>query len=242
MMDDSSQDKSSGFDWKYITWPFAIIGLLGVAFLIFIATTVLSFGRDHGEPVVAVQDNGQEVSLQLGGIRALPGTPYWAVQVREERDVAGSYSKGYSDPIRNVLLLEEATGKSIRLLPTHNQRIESVSYWSKNGPATHEDSPSEMSVTDAVQAAEAPDQPSSAVYYIMTINLEKDGRTRQNLLIGHIATQDNSVVLDGLTQVDETWSLGPDKMAVLARKDGALFYHIIDLANRKVLLSQKLKI
>lgn len=248
-MDEATETKSGGFQWQYITWPFAIIGVLGLAFVIFAAVSFFSFDRPSLDPVVAVQEDGKAIAFQLGGIQQLPGTPYWAVQVHEERgDDVGSYSKGYDRDIRNVLLLEEATGKSVRLLPTHNQKIEIVSYWSKTGPVDEHDGGAESAAINAAEAAAAgagpPTQASkaTAIYFVMLVQTLQDGKARQDMIIGDIAAQDHDVVLTGLSEVEQYWSIGPNKMAVLARKDGALFYYIVDMANRKVQLTRKVAI
>jgi hypothetical protein len=245
-MDEATQEKSGGFKWQYITWPFAIIGVLGLAFVTLAAVTLFSFDRPISDPVVAVQEDGKAIAFQLGGIQRLPGTLYWAVQVHEERgDDVGSYGKGYDRDIRNVLLLEEATGKSVRLLPTHDQKIATVSYWSKTGPVDDHD---EDAASNAAEAAAAGARPqtqnakATAVYYIMFVQQPEDGKVRQVMIIGDIATQDHDKVLNGLSEVEQFWSIGPEKMAVLARKDGALFYYIIDMANRKIVLTQKVAI
>lgn len=243
-MDEATEVKSGGFKWQYIIWPFAIIGVLGLALVIFVALSLYSFDRPRPDPVVAVQENGEPIAFQLGGVRRVPGTPYWAVQVREERDNMGSFSKGYDGTIRNVLLLEESTGKSLRLLPSHNQKIETVSFWSKTGPVDDSDGNKEVSVTEAAAGAEprTEKQASTAVYYIMFVHTLEDGKSRQALLIGEIVTQDHNVVVSGLSEIEDYWPLRPDTMALLARKDGALFYYIIDLANRKILLARKVAI
>ncbi len=248
-MDEATETKSGGFQWQYITWPFAIVGLIGLAVVIYIAFVLFSFERPRAEPVVAVQADGKPIAFQLGGIQRLPGTPYRAVQVHEERgEDIGSYSKGYDRDIRNVLLLEEATGKSLRLLPTHDQEIETVSFWSKFGPVDGANVDAESAAMKAAEAAvagiETPAQntKATAVYYIIFVQNPKNGKARQDIIIGDIATQDHNVVLNGLSDVEQYWSIGPDKLAVLARKDGALFYFIIDMANRKVILTQKVEI
>jgi hypothetical protein len=131
-----------------------------------------------------------------------------------------------------VILLDQASGASRRILPDNSREIAGV--WLL--PASAGASPDEP--VDPLGAA--PSKPQTSAYYVLAVNQQQGGL--KDLLVGDLASGKQSFVLSGIDGIDEIWMLSPTRIALLLRDKMKLHYRVIDVPTLKVVASRPVDI
>lgn len=218
----------------WIVWLFAIVGVLGVIAFIMLAIMVFGFpGRMEPAEVVAEASRIRFVVRDAAPIR---GTNL--VQITIAAGPEGSpYSSGRGDDERNILLLDRASGAVRRLLPDNDRRI-ARSYFL---PAQAEASPGPSeAVVGERDTDDATPPPPPAYFALLVAQPAHDDRF--DLLIGTLADERGNFTMQGLAGVDGVWMHSPTQIALIVREGLNLFYRVVDIPSRRIVLSRRIAI
>jgi len=212
----------------WIIWLFAIVGVLGMVALIFLAVAVLNFGRMQ-EPAEVAGDTPEDVfTVQNAG--PIEGTNFIKIEIGRGDD-RGSYSSTTSE-LRNILLLDKRTGVSRKLLPDNSRRIVHSYFLPAEADATV--------TADSVMAG-APEAAAPAAYYALLVERTgEDGRL--DMLVGSLADARQAFVMPGVEGVDGVWMQSATRIGLVAREGRNLYYRVIDVPSLRVVLSRRIAI
>lgn len=214
--------------WRWLLWPFVILGVFAAIALIWLMVVVLDFGGGRREgPVIAKA--GEERRFDVGQIKPLDGTPLITIEIREAFS-SGTISKG-SD-VRNVLLLDRSTGRSRRILPDNTRQISGLRYLPDGGgTALVMDGVSvvEESGKDAARRKRKP-----ARFIVFELSDPAHREKGVELMVSEVAAGEAAAVLRGIDGIDHLEMLDEDHASVIVREKGQLRFKVLDLPARKV--------
>lgn len=219
----------------WIIWVFAIVGLFGVAALIYIAATILSF-ESAGPPPAEVIGEGPELSFVVSGVQLLEGSNLLQINIAAaragRRTALGSYSGGGED-LRNIILLDRTSGATRRILPDNGRHI--AQSWFLPAQADILVPPSGERVADNERPPPPP------VYFALLVARSEHGDLF-DLLIGTLADGGQGYAMQGLEGVESVWMQTPSRIGFIVRERLNLYYRIVDIPTRRVVLSRRIAI
>jgi hypothetical protein len=217
----------------WIIWLFAIVGLLGVLAFIILVTLIAEGGRQR-EPAAVVAETST-IRFVVRDATPIRGTNFVQITIAAGPE-ASPYSSGRGDDQRNILLLDRSNGAVRRLLPDNSRRIVR-SYFL---PARAEAAPAPDAIfTTPERETDTPPAP-PAYFALLVAQPDQDGRL--DLLIGALADERQSFTMRGLAGVDGVWMQSPTQMAFIVREGLTLFYRIVDIPSRRIVLSRRIAI
>ena len=218
----------------WLVWPFALIGLLGIVAIIFIAFVLFDTQQSYQPAKVA--GAAPEITFTLGDAREVHGTNLLHIEVAVTRGSGGGSSgyQGRQEDIRNILLLDKASGASRKLLPDNSRRIASSRYFPAEAQLVDPDGFDSMEVD-----SNEPGPPSE--YYALTVEAADEARGI-DLLIGELRSGRQAYVMRGLDGIDSMWTHSPTQLGFLVRERLALYHRIVDIPTLKVVQSRQVKV
>ena len=218
----------------WIIWIFAIVGLLGVAAFIYIAATILSV-ESRGPPPAEVVGEGPEPSFVVSSVQLLEGSNLLQINIAARaggRTALGSYSGGGED-LRNIILLDRTSGATRRILPDNGRHI--AQSWFLPAQADILVPPA----GDRIADSERPPPP-PAFFALLVARPEHDDLF--DLLIGTLADGGQGYAMQGLEGVESVWMQTPSRIGFIVRERLNLYYRIVDIPTRRVVLSRRIAI
>lgn len=216
----------------WLVWPFALIGLLGVLAMIFIAFVL--FGTQRNYQPAKVAGGAPDVTFTISNAREIRGTNLLHMDIAVTRGGGGG-SSGYSgrqEDIRNVLLLDKASGASRKLLPNNSRRIAGSRYFSAKEDLV------DLDGFDFQQSGvDEPGPPFE--YYALTVEASDDSG-RVDLLVGELRTGRQAYIMGGLDGIDAMWTHSPTQLGFLVRERLGLYHRIVDIPTLKVIQSKRI--
>jgi hypothetical protein len=215
----------------WLVWPFALIGLLGILAMIFIAFVL--FGTQRNYQPAKIAGAAPDVTFTVANAREVRGTNLLHMDIAVTRGGGGSSAySGRQEDIRNILLLDKASGASRKLLPDNGRRIASSHYFSAKGDLVDQNG------FDALEAG--PDEPGPPFeYYALTVEVADDSG-RVDLLVGELRTGKQAYIMSGLDGIDAMWTHGPTQLGFLVRERLGLYHRIVDIPTLKVIQSKRI--
>ena len=225
----------TGTHW--IVWIFAIVGVFGV--IAFIMLTVMFFGDQRRHQPAEVVAETSTIHFVVRDAAPIRGTNLVRIGIAAgpERGPS-SYSSGGMDDERNILLLDRTSGAIRRLLPDNSRRIARSYFLPARAEAAVDSSDEAVAVREAA-ADESPAVP-PAYYALLIAQAERDDSL--DLVIGALADEQHGFTMPGLAGVDGVWMQSPTQMALIVREGLNLFYRIVDIPSRRVVLSRRIAI
>jgi hypothetical protein len=168
----------------------------------------------------------------------LPGTNLVRIDIAagSDRPGYGSLSRGLDD-LRNILLLDRTSGDVRRLLPDNNRRI-AASYFLPARADVTAPSPGEL-ITVREEGSEE-DMPPPAYFALLVTQPNQEDRF--DLLVGTLAGPETGYVMRGLEGIDSVWMQSPTRAGLVVRERMNLYYRIVDIPARRVILSRRIAI
>ena len=222
-----------GIHW--IVWIFAIVGVLGA--IAFIMLAVMIFGVQRRSQPAEVAAEASTVNFVIRDATPIHGTNLVRIEIGAGPE-PGPSSYGGRNEERNILLLDRTSGAVRRLLPDNSRRIAS-SYFLPARAEAAIDSDEEVVVDRAAAATQSP--PAPPAYFVLLVE-QADHDDRFDLLIGALADEQHGFTMPGLAGVDGVWMHSPTQMALIVREGLNLFYRIVDIPSRRVVLSRRIAI
>jgi hypothetical protein len=217
---------------QWLTWLFAGIGVIGLVAIIFLAMFVYDLDRPH-QPAKVV-DEKQRTTLTIGEPSPVPGTNLLEMDVSASEGDYGSLSSRNGD-VRNILLVDRATGASRRLLPDNVHHIVQSGFYPAD-TQLHERSEGAVAGVGGGDESKAP-----AAYYLLAIRRDDDPQ-RQDVLIGILASGRQGVVMRGIDGIDQKWMMSPTQMGLIVRERLGLYYRVVDVPSFRVVVSKRIAI
>ncbi len=219
---------------QWLTWLFAGLGVIGVVAIIFLALAVYDVGRPYRPAKVA--DEKQQTVLTVGKPQAVHGTNLFEMDVAASESGPGSFSGGRGGDVRNILLVDRATGASRRLLPDNLHHIVQSGFY----PAASQLS-ERSEESDPITDVDGGEGKAPAAYYLLALRRDDDPQ-RQDLLIGVLATGKQGIVMRGIDGVDQHWMMSPTQMGLIVRERLGLYYRVVDIPSFRVIVSKPIAI
>lgn len=221
--------------WRWLVWLFAALGVAAAIALVYLAVVVSGSFRSR-QPAIVAARGAESEPLEVGEARALPGTNLIAIEIRTVGGSKGVGSGSYSgNDLRNVLLLDRATGASRRILPDNATRIANLAYF----PARANGARS----VPAYDLADEFDRDSAPAYYLLTFERRlENGERVLDLLVGTLADGRQGVVMRGLAGLEHSAMLDATRLGVVVREGTALHYRVIDIPALKTIESHPIEI
>jgi hypothetical protein len=219
---------------QWVTWLFAAVGVLGIVAIIALAVSVVSLDRPYQPARVA--DGKHETILTIGEPYRLSGTGLLAMNISASEGRMGSVasSGGRSEEVRNILIVDSASGASRRLLPDNAHHVVQSSFY-----------PAKAQLDEEAEDDRTGDTPSArgapAAYYVIQLRQAGDSE-HEDLLVGTLATGKQAVVMRGIDGVDRRWMLSPTRIGFLVRQRLQLYYRVVDIPSLRVILSRRIAI
>jgi hypothetical protein len=233
-MSDEPAPARPGKGPHWVIWLFALVGLLGVVAIIFLAATIFRVegprrsAEGAGEP--------QAVNVAVRDVRRLEGSNLLLITIAAPggRSSFGSYSGG-GDDVRNILLLHPTSGAVLRLLPDNNRRI--AGSWFLPAQADFEPR-SAMG-----EAGSDPEQtpPPPPAYFALLV-ARPDHRDGFDLLIGTLAGGDQGYVMQRLEGVESLWMQSPTRIGLIVNERQNVYFRVVDIPTRRVVQSRRIAI
>jgi hypothetical protein len=225
----------------WLVWVFAIVGLLGVVAIIFIALTLSNMGGRYQPAKVA--GAAPETVFSIGNVQSLGNSNLVRMDITVSGGGrgSGSYSGGYGEGVRNILLLDRGTGASRKLLPDNKHRIAESHFlaaesdFEVGGNAARPDIDISGAEGDLREKPESP-----AAYYALEI--ERDGADGIDLLVGTLSSGRQAYVMRGLDGIDSIWMDSPTRIGVIVRERLHLYYRIVDIPSLTTIVSKPIDI
>jgi hypothetical protein len=216
--------------WRWLVWLFAAVGLAAAIAIIWLAV-VINASLNYRQPaIVAAQAQGE--TYEIGDVSRLKGTDYVAIEINRPRESGGSGSlKSGSNDQRNVLLINQKTGASHRLLPDNKTRIIAVKY----APAAA------TSGDDYASAYDNTPAPPPA-YYALQLSREAAEGNSIALLVGQLAGFRQAIVMEGLSGIDQMWMIDDHLLGLIVREKQQMFFKVVDIPAQKVVQSRRIEI
>lgn len=213
--------------------------LLAILFALIIAGS--SYDRPvRGDDAVPVGSGGGVNSeLNVRGFVELEGTDLAAMELGQS--VSDSmFGNSYGDwQQRNIVFVDQTTGKSSRLLPDNNQFIEDISYF-PNAPSSAKAKRDDIALVLGGDR-EISGQPKAPIAYYMAVVSNRPSHSEGvEILVGTLANRQQGVVLRGNLAVDESWMIDARRLGLILRKPDGLYFAEIDIPGVKLLRSVKI--
>lgn len=223
--------------WRWLVWLFAALGAAAAIAIVSLAIMLNGMFGSREPALVAPAEAGGEL-LEVGNVHQLAGTGLVAIYIHavHKRGIKGS--SGYTDSnMRNLLLLDRATGMSRRVLPDNVTRIDDIEYFPAIADGGRADFRKAMDVTDGI------DRDAPPAYYMLTIERRlQNGHSVYDLLVGTIATGRQGIVMRGLSGVEQSSMLDATRLGLVVREGTSLYYRVIDFSALKTVESHKIEI
>jgi hypothetical protein len=241
VMSDNVGTTHSASKWRWLVWLFAVLGVLGAVAAIFLAVVVNGAFRQR-EPALVADAQGAE-QFAIGNIGSVPGRNLLVVEIGRAASGGGSGSvKVYDNDRRNILLLDQSSGATRRILSDNKGRILEYGFLPAaiTSPKGNVD---ELTFDDASEK-------NPAAYYAVQIAEPKpekptadyDGTLTLSLLIGTIDSAHQGIVAKGLEGIDKMWMLNATQIAMIVREKKTLYYRIVDIPTLKIVKSTPINI
>jgi hypothetical protein len=220
----------------WIVWLFAIVGALGI--IAFVAFVVLLSALDrHREPAEVVAE-ASAMRFVVRDAAPIAGTNLVRITIAVGPE-GSPYSSRRGDDERNILLLDRASGAVRRLLPDNSRRIARSYFLPAQAEAAP--APSGEIYADGGAARDSSSPPSPPAFFALLVaRPEQDDR--YDLLIGRLSDETQNFTMQGLAGVDGVWMQSPTQMALIVREGLNLFYRIVDIPSRRVVLSRRIAV
>ncbi len=213
-------------------WLFAALGVLGAcATILIVLLIVWSSVRPHPQPII--QSVRDAETYAVSDVEGVTGRDMVAIEiVRVSAHDHGIYSSYKENDIRNIILLNQSTGLSRRLLPDNKRFVFAHKFL-----AAVSDFESGEPARSVAGPLGRPSAAGPAVYYALEIsdNNVRDGKSAtHSLVVGSLDTGQNGVVLSGVQDISDMWMVDPKHLGVIVSQDEALSYRIVDLSAMRV--------
>jgi hypothetical protein len=218
----------------WIIWLFAIVGLLGVVAIVFLAAAILRFDGGGGPAKAGVEGHSAEVAVR--NVRRLEGSNLLLITISlpERRSSLSSYSGG-GDDVRNLLLLHPTSGAVLRLLPDNSRRI--AQSWFLPAQADFEPR-SGIGETGSDPEQTPPPPPA----YFALLVAQPDSHDGFDLLIGTLAGDDQAYVMRGIEGIESLWMQSPTRIGLIVNDRRNVYFRIVDIPTRRVVQSRRIAI
>lgn len=229
---------AGGVNW--LVWLFAAIGLAAALAVIFIAISVARIGSGSRSDPKPIEARNPEQRFAVAETDAIPGTDLAQIVIATEASLADgqdsySYSKRGHPDERNVILLDQSSGASRKLLPGNDRHIlarymlPAVAGASKgDGDWFTMPGPDGKEITPPI------------AYYVLRVRVPKS--QTEDVLIGNIASGRQDFVLKGVDGVDRIWMQTPTRVAMLLRQQRKLHYRAFEVPELKLVVSRPVEI
>jgi hypothetical protein len=220
----------------WIVWLFAIVGLLGILAIIVIAATIMGLGGPR-QPARVVGET-PAASLTIRDAGPLAGTNLIRIDIAagRGRSPVGSYSGGMDD-LRNILLLDRTSGAVRRLLPDNNRRIANSYFLPARADVAAV--PSDDVLAPREEGHEEPPPPPAYFALLVARPGPDEGF---DLMIGTLAGPEQGYAMQGFEGIDSVWMQSPTRIGLIVRERMNLYYRIVDIPTRRVILSRRIAI
>jgi hypothetical protein len=216
----------------WIVWPFALVGLLGMLAIIFIAIVLFGVQRSY-QRAPRIAGAAPEVTFTLGNVEPLRGTNLVKIDISASEGGGSASYSGRGEDVRNILLLDKVSGSSRKLLPDNQRRIAQARFFSAEADIV--DSDSELPGTGSGQ--EAP----PIAYYTLLVEAPPSGGSSE-LIAGMLNSGHQGVVMRGIEGVDSMWMQSPTTIGMLVREKLNLYHRIVDIPTLKVVHSKRVPV
>jgi hypothetical protein len=213
----------------------AVIGLVVVlGALLLLASTLF---RDRPEQArVAAADPAGKAVFSLQNAQQLEGTRLIRIDVAASDGEDEPYSSAAPDDLRNIILVDKATGASRRLLPDNQRRIVESHFLpaDASSPAPAVEDP----MLDGTQDAGRPAPPA---YFVLALEQAADGRL-QDVVVGRLGDGRRAAAMEGIGGLQSVWIESPDRLGLLVRERLGLYHRLVDLRSLRVVSSRRIEI
>ena len=220
----------------WLTWGFAAFGIVAAIAVIFLAAVVVSFmSRAPRAPVqVAGKTASEQYSVQ--DVEDVYGTNLLKIEIGLGDRSGGSYSSRTPD-LRNLVLLDKASGASRRLLSGNDRQIARSDFLPAAAMVRPVGAQGETLVEDSDSAGpEAKKAAPPMAYYAVQVH-QKDG-VLIDVLIGNLASGSQAWLLRGIDGIDRMWMIDATHLGLLMRQGMRLQYRVIDVPQLKVVTAK----
>ena len=210
----------------------AVLGGVALAALI-----ALSFWNGPRFEPAKVETADRRQVFTVGDITAIDRTRLVRLSVSEGQGNKNSYSYSYTrDDLRNVLILDTASGRSWRLLPSNDRRIADMAWLpaAATGPST----PTDLMTVAGAAVPDDERKPPDA-YFLFQIDRAAGG---YDLVAGTIDGRSRGTIMQRIDGLDSSWMRDADHLALIVREGGKLSYRIVDLKTYRTIRSQPIAI
>ena len=221
----------------WIVWLFAIVGVLGIlAFILF--TGLILNSQRWREPAEVVAE-ASTLRFVVRDAEPIRGTNLIRITISAGPEGSGYSSGGRRGAQRNILLLDRTSGAVRRLLPDNSRRIARSYFLPAQAEATPGPS-GEIELSERGADSESRSPPPPAYFALLVAQADHDDRF--DLLIGTLADGEQNFAMQGLAGVDGIWMHSPTQVALIVREGLNLFYRVVDIPSRRVVLSRRIAI
>jgi hypothetical protein len=211
----------------------AAVGLLALVAFIGIMVLTSSFGGPAEEAKVAGRAKEKTV-FEIGAPQRIPGTNLVRMDVNVSGGASNPYgSSGGGPDQRNIVLLDEATGASRRLLPENGRRIDQAHFL----PAMR----TEPAGSGDYALAKGEDEGAPPAYYALVLVRPGDSRMK-DVLVGRLGDGRQRLVMEGIDGVDGIWMQSPTRLAMIVREGLRLYLRVVDVPTLKVVASHPIAV
>jgi len=221
-----------------LVWVFAVVGVLGVLAVIFLAVMVAGLGRSERADPAPIDAKAPGDRFAVAETNTLPGINLIEIVIATEKSIdrnRSSYSSGGPTDERNVILLDKASGANRRLLPD-NQR--SITY--RRYLPARVDAQEQASGEYQLVEADGKQRPADVAYYAIGIR-SADGKS-EDVLLGNLASGRQAMVLKNIDGVDRIWMQSPTRVAFLLRSGRKLMFRAFEAPDLRLVASQPIEI
>lgn len=231
-----------GWAGRALIWVFAGVGLVAAIAVIWLAMLVAGVGgwdRARRDAPVAVK--GQNIPFSVQDVRDVRGTGLvqLAIGIPGRVGKVASSSGRYEFDHRNLILLDKATGASRKLLPDNNRSIMEFRFLPAVAAVDGAQRRGEEYVEENTDDADGKKVPPAA-YYVLAV--AQADRTKQDVLVGNIASGRQAYLLKDIDGIDRMWMLTPTRLAMVVREGMAVHYKVIDVPTLKLILARPVEI
>lgn len=216
--------------WRWLVW---LLAALGVAAALALVLLVAMLNRQtHRPPPAEVAAATKQEVLEIGDVDRLKGTNLIRIEIGLPQDKlsSGSYKGSYPN-LRNILLLDQTSGESRRLLPDNKTPI--IEAWFAPAAATNGER------YDASEGS-AKDQPPA--YYVLQLARGEGDKRTVAVLVGELAGYRQAIVMEGLEGIDRMWMIDGRQLGLIVREKRQLQYRVVDIPAQKMVRSQRIRL
>lgn len=195
------------------------IGVLGAVALVMLLVGTM-WWRPNFEPA-RVETAKPGRGYTIGDVSAITGTPLVRINVSEgERSGGSSYYSYSAEDLRNVLVLDGASGRSWLLLPDNDHRIDRSAWFPAVATGVGGD---QADLVETASGERRKDQP--IVYFMFLVT----GTGGHDVVVGTIDGSRRQTVMRGIDGIDGSWMRDSRHLAMVVRERGKLSYRLIDM-------------